>query len=91
MVILICSYYLCFMTYQTTITRKGQLTIPKGLRDALGLELGRRVILEQEKHSRRIKITAVPSLGSLAGSFHAKTPRHPVTLRKRMERHYKRV
>ena len=79
------------MTYQTTITRKGQLTIPKGLREALGLELGRRVILEQEKHSQRVKITAVPSLGSLAGSFRAKTPRDPIALRKRMERHYKRV
>ena len=79
------------MTYQTTITRKGQMTIPKGLRDALGLELGRRVILEPEKHSQRVKITQVPSLGSLAGSFHVKTPRHPVALRKRMERRYKRV
>ena len=78
------------MTYQTTITRKGQMTIPKGLREFLGLQLGNRVILEPEK-PRRVKITPVPSLGSLAGTFRVKRPRNPVALRKHMERHYKRI
>lgn len=78
------------MTYQTTLTRKGQLTIPKELREALGLEPGRRVILEREKGDR-VKITPAPSLRSLAGSFRPKRVYDPVSLRKRMERRYKRV
>ena len=78
------------MTYQTTITRKGQMTIPKGLREFLGLGLGNRVMLEPEKRGR-VKITRVPSLRSLAGSFRVKRPRNPVAIRKRMERHYERA
>ena len=79
------------MTYQATITRKGQMTIPKRLREILGLGLGDRVILEPEKRSRRVKITPVPSLESLAGSFRVKKPRNPVAIRKHMERHYERA
>lgn len=78
------------MTYQTTITRKGQMTIPKGLRELLGLALGNRVLLEPEKRGR-VKITPVPSMRSLAGSFRFKRPRDPVAIRKNMERHYERA
>lgn len=79
------------MTYQTTITRKGQMTIPKKLREALGLELGRQVLLEPDIKGQRVKIVQVPSLRSLAGSFRPQKTYDPVVLRKRMERHYKRV
>ena len=80
-----------FMNYQTTITRKGQMTIPKELREALGLKLGNRVILEPDKRGQRVKITPVPSLGSLAGSFRVKNPHNPIAIRKYMEHHYERA
>ena len=78
------------MTYQTTITRKGQLTLPKALRELLGLGLGNRVILKPETGGR-VKITPVPSLKSLAGSFRVAKSSHPVAIRKQMERDYRRA
>ena len=78
------------MTYQTTITQKGQMTVPKAIREILKLELGKRVLLVLEGHGR-LKITPLPSLDSLAGSFKIKKMRHPVAIRKRMELQYKRT
>jgi hypothetical protein len=58
----------------------------------LDLPLGSRVLLEPEKRGRKIKITPVPSLKTIAGSF---KPRRkaldPVKIREYMERHYKRA
>ena len=78
------------MTYQTTITRKGQLTLPKAIRDLLKLELGRRVLLVLERRGR-LKITPLPLLSSLAGSFKVKKSHDPVAIRKHMEKSYRRT
>jgi len=37
------------MPYSTTITKKGQITIPKPLREILKLKENSRIILEAEK------------------------------------------
>jgi AbrB family looped-hinge helix DNA binding protein len=34
------------MTYQSNMTTKGQVTVPKDIRDALGLEPGKAVVFE---------------------------------------------
>ena len=73
------------MPYHSTITQKGQLTLPKKVREFLHLKLGERVLLEPDARSRRLKITPVPSITYLKGSFHVKKPVHPVTIRRRME------
>lgn len=79
------------MPYQTTITRKGQLTLPKRIRELLHLPLGSRVLLEPERRGRNLKITPLPSLKAIAGSFIVRKPRHPVAIRTQMERRYRRV
>ena len=79
------------MTYKTTITKKGQLTIPKEVRDFLGLRLGERVMLELDRRQKQVKIAPLPTLEELAGSFTVKSPQNPVVIRKKMERSYKRI
>ena len=79
------------MTYSTTITRKGQITIPKRLREALGVEAGGGLTLELEESKEAIRVTPISSLRELAGSFRAKKPLDPVKIREYMERNYKRV
>jgi AbrB family looped-hinge helix DNA binding protein len=79
------------MPFQSTITRKGQLTIPKDVREFLGLRLGERVLIDLDKRHRQVKITPLPTLEELAGSFRVKSPSHALVLRKKMERAYARV
>lgn len=79
------------MTYQTTITRKGQLTLPKEIRKIMKLPLGSRVELRPDPTGGKLKINVLPSLKSLAGSFAVKKPRDPVLLRARMEQQYRHV
>lgn len=79
------------MSYQTTITKKGQLTLPKKVREALGLRTGDRVVLEPDPAHKKIKITPLPSLEKLAGSFRVTSSRNPVEIRKEMEKTYTRV
>ncbi len=79
------------MTYQTTITRKGQLTLPKEIRKIMKLPLGSRVELRPDPAGGKLKINVLPSLKSLAGSFVVKKPINPVLLRAQMERQYGRV
>ncbi|MBI3421243.1 MAG: AbrB/MazE/SpoVT family DNA-binding domain-containing protein [Candidatus Sungbacteria bacterium] len=77
------------MTYQTTITRKGQLKLPKEIRKIMKLPLGSRVELRPDPAGSKLKINVLPSLKSLAGSFAVKKQRDPVLLRAQMERQYR--
>lgn len=51
----------------TTVTSKGQVTIPKELRDELGLKAGAKVAFEK-KGKDRAEIKTVPDFFSLKGS-----------------------
>ena len=79
------------MSFQSTITRKGQLTIPKDVREFLGLRLGERVLIDLDRRHKQVKITPLPTLEELAGSFRVKSPVDPVMLRKKMEKSYQRI
>ena len=81
------------MVYSTTITKKGQVTIPKYIRDALALEAGERVFFELEDKTREVRIKTYPNILELAGKFKVKKKNRmdPVKAREYMETHYERA
>lgn len=56
---------------RATLTSKGQLTVPKDVRDRLGLKTGDRVVFELEGDSVRLRVEHRKSLGELMGSLPA--------------------
>lgn len=79
------------MVYSTTITKKGQITIPKPIRDVLGLETGEKLSVELEKEKEEIKIKPYPDILELAGKIKVKKKIDPVKAREYMETHYERA
>lgn len=53
------------------LTSKGQLTVPKDVRERLGLKRGDRVVFEFEEDSVRLKVEKRMSLEELRGSLPA--------------------
>jgi len=77
------------MTYQSTITRKGQITIPKEFREILKLETGRKLEIELTK-KKEIKIKPTRDILDLAGTFKPKRKIiDPIKIREMMEKMYK--
>ena len=56
---------------RATLTSKGQLTVPKEVRDRLGLKSGDRVVFEFEDDTVRLRVERRKSLGELMGSLPA--------------------
>jgi antitoxin PrlF len=56
---------------RATLTSKGQLTVPKDVRERLGLRSGDRVVFEFEGDSVRLKAERRRSLEELRGSLPA--------------------
>ena len=56
---------------RATLTSKGQLTVPKDVRDRLGLKSGDRVAFEFEGDAVRLRVERRKSLGELMGSLPA--------------------
>ena len=54
------------MDVPAKVTSKGQITLPKTVRDALGLQAGDRVLFRL--HDKRAVLAKVPNFLSLAGS-----------------------
>ena len=82
------------MTYTTTISKKGQITIPKALREFLELKGTPRIILEpekKEKERRIIKIELVPDFLEIAKNIKVKKRINAVKTREYMEKFYERV
>ena len=79
------------MKFITTITQKGQITIPKEIRDNLSIELYDKVIVE--KADDHIRIIPTQDILDIADKFKTKKFAHmnPVEARKHMENNYKRV
>lgn len=79
------------MTYQTTITRKGQITIPKDIRDILRLDEGKKLEIEFEREKEEIRIKSAPDILDLAGTFKPKKKISVLRAREAMEKNYERV
>lgn len=77
------------MSYQTTITRKGQITIPKEIREILKLEVGKKLDVEFERKKKEIKIKPAPDILDLAGTFKPEKVINAVKVRELMTRKYK--
>ncbi|MFH0792125.1 MAG: AbrB/MazE/SpoVT family DNA-binding domain-containing protein [bacterium] len=78
------------MTYQTTITKKGQLTIPKGIRDALGILALQKMVIRFEKKEREIRIKPIQDFFQSARQIKVKKKRNPLEARKYLENNYVR-
>lgn len=76
------------MSYSTTITKKGQITIPKSLREFLKLKESARVILELEKNKRIVKIKPASDFLEIAKKIKIKKKINPIQSRKYMEKFY---
>lgn len=79
------------MTYQTTITKKGQITIPKAIRDILKLEKGNKLFVELRKNKKEIEIKVAEDFLEFARKIKIKRKIDPVKAREYMETHYERV
>jgi len=79
------------MLYQTTMTKKGQITIPKEIREILKLEEGERLEIEFEKRKGEIKIKPVLDILDLAGTLKPKRKINVLKAREAMEKRYERV
>ena len=53
------------------MTSKGQLTVPKDIRERLGLKSGDRVVFDIEGDSARLRVERRMGLGELMGSLPA--------------------
>ena len=62
------------MDVSARVTSKGQITIPKSVRDALGLAEGDQVVFRDE--GQRALLARTPNLLDLAGSLDVPAPKH---------------
>ena len=72
----------------TTVTQKGQITVPKAMRDRLGIKAYGSVVIDADKD--HIKVKPVQDVVDLAGSFKTKVTKSPLAARAQMERSYER-
>lgn len=79
------------MPYQTTITTKGQITIPKEIRDILRLHEGRKMSIEIQAKNDEIRLKSYPDILELAGTLKVKKKMNVLKAREYMEKHYARV
>jgi len=76
------------MTYTSTITKKGQVTIPFALRDLFGLKEGAKIFIEAQKESQEIILKPKKSIFDLAGKFEPKKVSSALQIREKMVRAY---
>ena len=78
------------MRYITTLTRKGQMTIPRDIRKKFHLKSPTRVILEVIAENT-LKFQSPPDIIELAGTFRPRKMKPVMGVREAMEKNYKRV
>mgnify|MGYP001577017805 CR=1 FL=1 len=81
------------MLYPTTITSKWQMTIPKDVRELLGIRKPGKTFIRVDEKKQVIAVTQPPSIFDLAGTFKPKRHKGVSVLKAReyMQRHYERT
>jgi len=79
------------MLYPTTITKKGQITIPKEFREALNLKPTQRVIIDLEKNTRVVKIKPTEDFLEVAKKIKVKKKTNVLKAREFLEKNYERI
>lgn len=77
------------MVYTATVTQKGQITLPKELRDKLGIRKYEKVKFDLKKD--HLKITPVGDFLSFAGKFPITKGSSVLEARDAFEKRYKRT
>lgn len=77
------------MQVLTTVTQKGQITLPKNFRDSLKIKSYSRVIIENA--NSHIKIYPTEDIIDLAGSLIPIKTRPILKSREKFEKNYKRI
>jgi AbrB family looped-hinge helix DNA binding protein len=78
------------MQYAYTITRKGQRTLPKEIREKLGLKAGTCVSIAVDEVTQILQLRRVKDIVDLAGTLKTHTPMDLNRLRVRVARHDER-
>ena len=80
------------MSFTTTVTTKGQVTLPKNIRDFLGLYPRTRVTVNLDKKNKAVKFEPIVNFLNFAGCLNDKVPKEkridPVEAMLYMEKHY---
>lgn len=82
------------MLYQVSLTSKGQMTVPKEIRDFLGLSLESLVVIDFDKKTKTLQIKKPSSLLELGGIVNKKSKKpikNAVALRDWTQKNYKRI
>ncbi|MDP2951205.1 MAG: AbrB/MazE/SpoVT family DNA-binding domain-containing protein [bacterium] len=72
------------MIYTSTITKKGQITIPLVLRDIFGLKEGAKVFFEAQNDKKAIILKPKKSIFDLAGTFQPSKVENILKVREKM-------
>lgn len=70
------------MVYTTTMTQKGQITIPKEFRDLLGLKTGSKLVVSFNKTEKFIIIRPLKDIVDIAGTFSIKKQKNALKITK---------
>ena len=79
------------MVYQTTLTKKGQIVIPKKVREMLGLKPAQKLTIEVFPDKKEVRLKPEPDIIDLAGSIKPKKVISALKARELFEKNYGRI
>lgn len=79
------------MSYQKTVTSKGQVVIPKNVRDFLNIGAGKKITFNINKKRNEVVIKPVSDILDLAGQFKPKKKISALKAREEFEKNYERA
>ncbi len=78
------------MTYQATITEKGQILVPKKIRDYFHIRANQKLSFEIREREGGFVVRPTRDILDLAGHFHPKKTVSALRVREQFEKQYER-